>query len=89
MQFSFQGGGQAGDSARLSKQGGQAGISSSARGGIRVHKEGSLRVRKGRSRQALCAELHRGTTESKEGTSHHPLREQSAKKEETAHPLCL
>jgi hypothetical protein len=44
---------------------------------------------KGTSRQALCAALHRGATESEEGTSHHPLREQSAKKEEAARPLCL
>jgi hypothetical protein len=44
---------------------------------------------KGTSRQALCAALHGGATESKEGTLHHPLHEQSTKKEEAAHPLCL
>jgi hypothetical protein len=44
---SLQGGGMAGDSARLFKFGGQAGVTSSVRGGIRVHKEGRLRVLKG------------------------------------------
>jgi hypothetical protein len=52
------------------------------KGGIRVHKEGSLRAMKGTSRQGLCAALRGGATENEEGTSHHPQRERSAKKEE-------